>query len=102
MSIATSEVEELVQSRRTTVTKTPSQRKKRWVSKYELAGRLMRKFPNTWICLSKMKNRNTAQSFVWQLKHDSSPALPASEFGFRIHEVNGEWWIQAIYFGEDD
>lgn len=85
-----------------TATKTPSQRKKRRISKYELAARLMRKFPNTWVCLSKMKNRNTTQSSVWKLQHDSSPTLPASEFGFRVHEVNGEWWIQAIYYGEDD
>lgn len=85
-----------------TVTQTPSQRKKRVSSKYELAGRLMRKFPDTWVCLSKVKNKITAQSSVWQLQHDSSPTLPASEFGFRIHEVNGEWWIQATYLGEED
>ena len=102
MSIAIGKSEELAQLRGTTVMKTPSKRKKRWVSKYELAGRLMRKFPDTWVCLSKAKDKHTAQSYVWQLQHDSSPALPASEFGFRIHEVDGEWWIQAIYFGEDD
>jgi len=70
-------------------------------SKYERAAALMRKFPDTWVCLSKVKDKHTARSYVWQLQHDSSPALPASEFGFRIHEVNDEWWVQAIYIGEE-
>jgi len=71
-------------------------------SKYARAADLMRKFPDTWVCLSHAKNKNAAQSSVWQLKHDSSPTLPASEYGFRIHEVNDEWWVQSTYFGEDD
>ena len=84
-----------------TVTQTLSQRK-RVSPKYERAARLMRKFPDTWVCLSHAKNKNAAQSYVWQLQHDSSPALPASEYGFQIHEVNDEWWVQATYLGEDD
>lgn len=79
-----------------------SPQRERVSPKYERAAKLMRKFPDTWVSVSKAKNKNAAQSYVWQLQHDSSPALPASEFGFRIHEVNDEWWVQAIYLGEDD
>ena len=71
-------------------------------TKYARAADLMRKFPDTWVCLSKAKHKNSAQSYVWQLQHDSSPTLPTSEFGFRSHEVDDEWWVQATYLGEDD
>ena len=81
----------------------PGQPQRKRVSpKYARAAALMRKFPDTWVCLSHAKTKNSAQSYVYQLQHDSSPALPASEFGFRIHEVNDEWWVQATYFGKDD
>lgn len=71
-------------------------------SKYAKARALMRKFPGTWVNLTRTKNKHSAQSLACQLKHDSSPTLPASEFGFRIHEVNDEWWVQATYLGKDD
>ena len=79
----------------------PTERK-RVSPKYERAAALMRKYPDTWVSVSKVKDKHTAQSYVWQLQHDSSPALPASEYGFRIHEVNDEWWVQATYLGKDD
>lgn len=71
-------------------------------SKYAKARALMRKFPGTWVSLSQMKNKHSAQSYASQLKHGSSPSLPAADYGFRIHEMNDEWWVQAQYLEEED
>ena len=68
--------------------------KQRISKKYERAAALARKFPDTWVPLTRLANKNSAQSWLWQLQNDMSPSLSPLEFNFKIHySTDGAWYI---------